>query len=79
VSGENALKKQSESPAFGRKSEALSSKYETTFDRLNLKKQSQFVPRLLGVTSFEKGAYDDISPAGDVKNKANRTIERGPI
>ena len=39
----------------------------------SLKKQSQFVPGLMGVTPFMKGAYDDNSPGGDVKNKANQS------
>jgi hypothetical protein len=37
----------------------------------DLKKQSQFTPGLMGVTPFMEGDYGDISPVGDVKNKAN--------
>jgi hypothetical protein len=39
----------------------------------SLKKQSQFMPGLIGVMPFMKGAYDDDSPDGDVKNKANQS------
>jgi hypothetical protein len=68
------LKKQSQSPAFGQKSEALSSKSETVFDRLDLKKQSQFMSGLMGVTPSMKRAYDDISPVGEDENKANTMV-----
>ncbi len=68
------LKKQSQSPACGRKSEILSSKSETmVFEKAGLKKQSQFMPGLMGVTPFVNGAFDDNSPDGDVKNKANQS------
>jgi len=71
------LKKQSQSPACGRKSEILSSKSETmVFEKAGLKKQSQFVPGLMGVMPFMKGAYDDYSPIGEDENKANNDIER---
>jgi hypothetical protein len=84
--GECDLEKQSQSPTFGRKSEALSSKSETTiFDRLNLKKQSQFMSGLMGVTPFMKGTFDNISPASKDENKAKQSQfdapfwpERGP-
>ena len=39
----------------------------------DLKKQTQFVPGQNGATSFEKGDYDNNSPAGDEENKANQS------
>ena len=44
----------------------------------DLKKQSQFVPGENGAKSFVKGDYDDISPAGDVENKANQSQFSAP-
>jgi hypothetical protein len=67
------LKKQSQSPAFGRKSEARSSKSETTaFDKGNLKKQTQFPPDMMGATPFMTDVYGDLSTAGAGENKANK-------
>jgi hypothetical protein len=38
--------------------------------QVDLKKQSQFVPGVIGAKSFMKGAYGNNSPAGDEPNKA---------
>jgi hypothetical protein len=38
-----------------------------------LKKQSQSVPGINGVTSFVKGDYDNIPADGDEENKANQS------
>jgi hypothetical protein len=35
-----------------------------------LKKQSQFMPVLMGVTSSMKGGYDKNTPVGEDENKA---------
>jgi hypothetical protein len=37
----------------------------------NLKKQSQFVPTMIGVTPYSKGDYDRIPLCGVQENKAN--------
>jgi hypothetical protein len=42
--------------------------------KVNLKKQSQFMPGLMGVTPFIKEAYGKNMPAGDDENKANITV-----
>jgi hypothetical protein len=74
------LKKQSQSPVFGRKSEALISKSETTvFDRLNLKKQSQFMPWLMSVTPFIEGPYGKNSLCGAQQNKAKQSQFEAPF
>jgi hypothetical protein len=68
------LKKQSQSPAFGRKSEMLSPKSETTaFDKLNLKKQSQFPVDDIDIKAFLKIAYGDNEADEAEENKAKRT------
>jgi hypothetical protein len=68
------LKKQSQSLAFGRKSEARSSKSETTdFDKVNLKKQSQFAADDIAASLYAQDDYGDF-PAGETgENKANRS------
>jgi len=38
-----------------------------------LKKQSQFVPGLMGANSYLKGDYDKKPAAGDEENKANQS------
>jgi hypothetical protein len=39
----------------------------------SLKKQGQFVPNLMGVTLFIKGAYDNNPLSGVNENKADQT------
>jgi len=39
----------------------------------DLKKQSQFVPGLMGATSYAKGDYDEIPLCGAQENKAKQT------
>jgi hypothetical protein len=39
----------------------------------DLKKQSQYMPALMGVTSFAKGDYEDNSNGGAQENKANQS------
>jgi hypothetical protein len=41
-----------------------------------LKKQTQFMPGLMDVTSSMKGDYDNNPLCGAQQNKANRTVER---
>ena len=45
--------------------EALTGKH------INLKKQSQFSPGMMGASPFMTGGYDDFMPAGNAENKAN--------
>jgi hypothetical protein len=46
----------------------------TNIEILNkLKKQSQFVPGLMGVRPFMKGGYEDSSPVDEVENKAKQS------
>jgi hypothetical protein len=49
-----------------------------TGKKVDLKKQSQFVPGLMGVTPFAKGDYGDISVAGIEENKANQSQFQAP-
>jgi hypothetical protein len=80
VGQNSSLKKQSQSPAFGRKSEARSSKSEaTTFNKANLKKQSQFMPDMMGATPFMANGYGDFSAAGRAENKANLYPDQSPF
>ncbi|MHC4556587.1 MAG: hypothetical protein ACYTFW_02815 [Planctomycetota bacterium] len=41
--------------------------------KVNLKKQSQFAPALMGVTSFAEGNYENISRPGRRENKAKQS------
>ena len=45
----------------------------------DLKKQSQFVPGLIGVKPFVKGSYGIKSAVGDEKNKANESQFNAPF
>jgi len=58
------LKKQSQSTRSGFSVQSSA--------RTNLKKQSQFVPAMIGITPFVKGFYGNGSAAGDDENKANQ-------
>jgi hypothetical protein len=40
-------------------------------EQVDLKKQSQFAPALMGVTPFVKGGYSNKPAGGDDENKAN--------
>jgi hypothetical protein len=56
--------------ATHRHSEAATTKIKK---RVDLKKQSQFAPAMMGVTPFVKGFYDKESAGGDEENKANQS------
>ena len=46
--------------------------------KVDLKKQTQFAPALMGVTSFLKGDYDNIPAGGTEENKANQSQSHLP-
>jgi len=64
------------------RSDSLSQRDEAatreTEQKVDLKKQSQFVPALIGVTPFVKGGYDNNSAAGDDENKAKQSQFSAP-
>ena len=47
--------------------------------RVNLKKQSQFAPELMGTKTCATGVYGDIPPAARVENKANRSQSNSTV
>jgi hypothetical protein len=66
------LKKQSQMPAFGWKSEARSLESEiTTFCKAHLKKQTQFSKGEMGVTSIMTKDYENKTALWPRRNKAN--------
>jgi len=65
------LKKQSQKPAFGRKSEARNPK---RVERVHLKKQSQFPNAKMKVSSLRTKDYENEYPFGARKNKPNFKI-----
>jgi len=46
--------------------------------KVDLKKQSQFAPALMGVTSFIRGAYGNKTNSGAEENKANQSQFHAP-
>jgi hypothetical protein len=46
--------------------------------KVDLKKQSQFVPGEMGVTPYGQGGYGNNSPAGDEQNKAKQSQSHDP-
>jgi hypothetical protein len=48
-------------------------------EKANLKKQSQFLPGQIGVSSYLKGNYGNITPRGARKNKANQACSFGKL